>query len=92
LLLDKGANIEAASNDGETALIAAACSATETDKDGKEKAGLVQLLLTKGANLDARNKDGLTPMTCPNRIKPPAVADLLEQASQEKRSAAEKPQ
>jgi serine/threonine-protein phosphatase 6 regulatory ankyrin repeat subunit B len=92
LLLDKGANPDAKANDGDTALIAAACSETEADKEGAEKPGLVQSLLNKGANIDAANKDGLTPMTCPNRMKPPAVADLLEQASREKKTTAGKPQ
>jgi len=89
LLLEKGANLEAKTNDGETALIAAACFETETDKDGSEKAGLVKLLLDKGANLDAANKDGLTPLTCPNRMKPPAMADLLNQASQQRKKLEE---
>jgi hypothetical protein len=41
----------------------------------------VQLLLSKGATIRAMNKDGLTPLTCPNRMEPAAVADLLTQAS-----------
>jgi tetratricopeptide (TPR) repeat protein len=89
LLLDNGANIEARTNDGETALIASTCFEAENDKEGSEKVGLVKLLLDKGANLSVANNAGLTPLTCPNRMKPPAAADLLEQASQQRKQLEE---
>jgi ankyrin repeat protein len=89
LLLDKGADLEARTNDGETPLIAAACFETETDSDGTEKVNLVKLLLDMGADLDAANKDAMTPLNCPNRLNPPAVADLLEQASQQRKKLEE---
>jgi len=45
LLLEKGANIEAKDNDGDTALINAAI---------KGETEMVKLLLEKGANIEAR--------------------------------------
>ena len=53
LLLDRGANIEAKGNDGNTALMQAVIGGqTET----------VKLLLDSRANIEARNDDGYTPL------------------------------
>jgi len=54
LLLEKGANIEAKDNDGDTALINAAI---------KGETEMVKLLLEKGANIEAKDNKGETALT-----------------------------
>ncbi len=67
-LLDKGANIEARSRDGSTALIAAA---------GNGKAEAVKLLLDKCASIEARDNDGETALFSAARYAKPEVVKLL---------------
>ena len=85
LLLEKGADIEAKDNQDDTALLQAACFEAKADVNRTEKAGMVKLLLDKGANIEAKDNRGLTPLTCPDRMKPPEEADLLEQANQQEK-------
>ena len=54
LLLDAGANVDAANKHGDTALILAACNG---------RMEIVRLLLDAGANVDAANTKGGTALT-----------------------------
>jgi len=64
LLLAKGANINAKSNDGFTPLYEAAYAGHED---------VAELLLAKGADVNAKVNDGKTPL----QVAKPEVADLL---------------
>lgn len=52
MLLDKGADVNARRNDGQTALISAAASYGQAD--------VMRVLLDRGANIKARDKNGNT--------------------------------
>ena len=70
LLLEQGADVAAASNDGSTALMCAA-------RGGHE--AVAQLLLQHGADVAAANNDGLTALMCAAGGGHEAVAQLLLQ-------------
>jgi len=68
LLIDKGADIEAKSNDGLTALICAA---------GAGQVETVKLLIDRGADIEAKNNDGLTVLMCAASMGQTETVELL---------------
>jgi ankyrin repeat protein len=70
LLIEHGADLAAATADGDTPLHIAARTGT---------AELVQLLLSHGANPDAKNHSGLTPSDC--AAGQPDVLEALSQGA-----------
>jgi tetratricopeptide (TPR) repeat protein len=81
LLLDKGANIEARNEDGNTLLMLA------VHMDAHKE--FVQMLLDKGVDIDAKDKAGNTALDLAKRWKHSALADLLEQAGQKRKQLEE---
>lgn len=71
LLLDKGANPNAKTKQGETALVVA------IQRNDKESAGIAQALIDKGANLDVTDKAGNAPIFNAIRYKQPLIAKAL---------------
>lgn len=72
LLLERGANINATDNDGDTALAAAVSRRASLDA--------VSLLLSAGAKVNVRNKRGETPLTVAGRNGDDALVKLLEKS------------
>ena len=68
LLIEKGANVNAADEDGKTALMyAALCDAKET----------AELLIEKGADVNAVNDNGETALMMATKKNNKEIADLL---------------
>lgn len=72
LLLEKGANVNAADSEGYTAL---ACAVSR-----RASPEAVQLLLSSGADINARNKRGETPLVLAERNGDYALVSLLTKA------------
>jgi ankyrin repeat protein len=70
LLIDKGADIDAKSNEGGTALIAASMAGY---------AKVVELLVNAGANIKAKNNTGCTAEMYANEKGYTKISQLLEQ-------------
>src|SRR5262249_2759313 len=79
LLLERGADIEATGNRGETALMKALEGIASESEVIVASPPIVQLLLTHGANVNARDKEGQSPLTIlvSNWESQPELAQLL---------------
>jgi ankyrin repeat protein len=75
LLLERGADIEARNQHGDTALILAA------SKGGYEDATTVRLLLDRGADVGAKNNNGQTALALALKNRRPDVVSLLKRQS-----------
>lgn len=75
LLIEKGADLDATDNNGETPLFDAIRS---TIKDGEKQRAAIEALLVKGANPNLKNGKGLTPLQIAKRMRRADAGRIVE--------------
>ena len=75
LLIEKGADLDATDNNGETPLFDAIRS---TIKDGEKQRAAIEALLVKGANPNFKNGKGLTPLQIAKRMRRVDAGRIVE--------------
>ena len=75
LLIEKGADLDATDNNGETPLFEAIRS---TIKDSEKQRAAVEALLVKGADPNVKNRKGLTPLQVAQRMRRADAGKIVE--------------